>query len=104
MKCRNLRVLELTSHCKIKDDFLDNKLYTYQNGPLDNGYPLEDNGELLSLLQINTIRNHIQEAIKSENEAFKCLPKRDENGWIMNFGKKLSKKSKKSKKSKIYFV
>ena len=37
MKCRNLRMLELTSHCKIKDDFLDNNLYTYQNGSLDEG-------------------------------------------------------------------
>ena len=57
----------------------------------------KDNGERLSLLQINKIRNHLQEAIKSENEAVKCLPKRDENGWLMNFGKKLHKK-------KIYII
>ena len=30
----------------------------------------------------------------SENEAAKCLPKRDKDGWLMNFGKKSRKKSK----------
>lgn len=97
MRCRNLRMLEATSHCKPlhkpMSSFFDEQLRIYQEYPTkeQNGYnlPTDMNGDtLLYANQVETIRNHLREAQYEENQASSCLP---------NEGSKRKRKTKRKR-------